>query len=393
MNKYRGLVSPILVFLYCFLALLILSFPVQAKPSTERQIEFSGFARVIAGQANDKLVEYDQSLDFTPDSLLGIQGDLALTNSLSVTAQLVGSFADKKNSGLEWLYLSYQPDSPWSFKLGRQRTAFFNYSDVQNVGYSYHWLKPPNEVYASFMFSHIDGLAATYRATFPDATFSIEGTFGQFKDELAFEDRSYLTEIRDAASLFFSLEFEDLTVRAGYSTADFDIDDPVFAFAQMQFQQAGFDELAQTFVIADTLEYYQVGFSYDKFDYFLKGEWIRLTHDLAWIPHREGYYISAGYVFADYLFHLTYAKRDDTLSPIEVEFSPIPELQPIAGLYQMILGQLVIKDQESLILGVRNDLTEHVALKAELNFTTMEKYSSPYQPDSILGLIGIEWVF
>jgi hypothetical protein len=128
----------------------ILCFKVSAQ-----QPEFSGFSRLVTGATigdDAKYGEHHDDFTFKADSLIGLQLDIELFSNLSATAQLLGTLDEHKDSGLEWLYLNYTPTTSTSIKLGQLRTSFFTYSDVLDVGYAYHWIKPPEEVYAFFSF-------------------------------------------------------------------------------------------------------------------------------------------------------------------------------------------------------------------------------------------------
>ena len=132
----------------CWLLLLCVAPTLHAE--TEDKLQLSGFARVILGYLDDENAEYvgyDNSISANQQSLLGLQAEYLFNDELSVTGQVVGFTDDQRNSGLEWLYISYSPSNALQIKLGRQRIPFFNYSDSLDVGFAYPWLTLPQQFY------------------------------------------------------------------------------------------------------------------------------------------------------------------------------------------------------------------------------------------------------
>ncbi|GAB2690447.1 hypothetical protein GCM10027170_22800 [Aliiglaciecola aliphaticivorans] len=121
--------STLQISLFC--SLIFLGISPSAISKDNEKLQFSGFARVVLGYFDDENAEYvgyDNSLSVDKQSLLGIQGDYLFSDELSFTGQVVGFTDEQRNSGLEWLYVTYAPSNAWQVKLGRQRIPFFNYS-------------------------------------------------------------------------------------------------------------------------------------------------------------------------------------------------------------------------------------------------------------------------
>ncbi|MEJ5999212.1 hypothetical protein [Paucibacter soli] len=90
---------------------------------------------------------YSKSWSAQPESKLGLQGTLKLNPQWSGTAQVVVRDVDKLKAALEWAYVSFAPSSQWTLQVGRKRLPLFYYSDFQDVGYAYNWIRPPQDVY------------------------------------------------------------------------------------------------------------------------------------------------------------------------------------------------------------------------------------------------------
>ena len=89
---------------------------------------------------------YDSDLSFRPDSILGLQASTDLDNQFGLTMQVTAEGDRDFDVEVRWAFLSYEIDDRWKILLGRQRLPVFFYSDSLEVGYSYHWVRPPTEL-------------------------------------------------------------------------------------------------------------------------------------------------------------------------------------------------------------------------------------------------------
>lgn len=121
------------------------------------RIHFSGFARLVGGYLDVDVEDvhyqgYNDSISFGQHSLFALQTDVELTETLSFTTQLLAHTSATRDSGVEWAYLSWRPSRNWNFKAGKLRTPFYLHSDTLDVGFSYPWIIPPQQVYAPYLF-------------------------------------------------------------------------------------------------------------------------------------------------------------------------------------------------------------------------------------------------
>jgi hypothetical protein len=139
--------------------ILLITIPISATAATDfslfgTDVSISGF-----GTANyaisDKPYNYERVVSndgtFARDTLFGLQGDVKLTDSFSVTAQ--GKFApvQTKDSAwdgiLTWAFLSWRPSNDLLFRVGQQRIPLYLYSETIDVGVTYDFANLPNEMY------------------------------------------------------------------------------------------------------------------------------------------------------------------------------------------------------------------------------------------------------
>ena len=123
-------------------------------------IRFSGFARLVGGYLDEEkatYLDYDDSISFGEHSLFALQTDVDFSEQFSFTTQLLAHASHRRDSGVEWAYLTYRPTRNWQFKAGKLRTPFFMYSDTLDVGLAYPWIVPPQQVYLPYVFPSILG--------------------------------------------------------------------------------------------------------------------------------------------------------------------------------------------------------------------------------------------
>ena len=361
----------------------------------------SGFGRVIAGiaQYDDiNTLNYTKNLSLKPNSLIAIQADWSLSQDWSATSQIVGYLDDEKSSGIEWLYLTYQPSDSMKVKIGRLRTPFFDYSDVLDVGYAYHWITPPSEVYASYLFSNYDGVSLIHNYSNNQLSLSIEPYIGRFSGIVTQDGRQSDIILDFIAGISLKANVDKLSLRASFNRGNIGGTTPLFfpvPFTQLQqlFSANGLGHLIDQIEVKGRFDFNQIGFSYDSFNYFIKGEVTQFKHQFKVMPQITSFYLSAGYQFDDYLIHLTLANREDKLKAMLNPIGSSPALAQLKATYQQLISARVVGDQKSVTLGIRWDLLKNVALKTDIRHI---RYGNnvPHQHDgSSLLQLGLEWLF
>ena len=147
------------------------------------EVRLNGFASVVGGMTIDEgdardrftgapedatysadLVTegvYDDDLSFKPDSNYGLQISADLGDGLRVVGQLTGNGGEDFETTVSWAYVSYDLDENWTLQAGRQRLPLFFYSDFIDVGYAYHWIRPPQDLAAASVDT-FEGLNVAY---------------------------------------------------------------------------------------------------------------------------------------------------------------------------------------------------------------------------------------
>jgi hypothetical protein len=379
-----------------------------ASSDLSDRVEFSGFGRLIGGYLDENSANYDgysDDLSFSQQSLFALQTDVTITETLSMSAQLLAHSSEKRESGIEWLYLSYEPSQNWRFKLGKLRTPFFRYSDVIDVGFAYPWILPPQQIYSGYLFSNYKGGSATYISNVDDLNFEFEAYYGKYEGDLNQDDNKVAIDVNGIFGAIFSINNGNFSARfSTFKSSDFSVDVPELTQFSNALESAGFIQNAESLRFDGSAMVYQASLNYDNLDYFFAAEGMKIVSDLLAVPKIDAYYFTAGYNFHPFQAHVTYSvssssySTSDNLIPKGVN----QQLDQLSFGYDQIIGSLPALSLNSLSLGLRWDFTRSIAAKAEITFLDGKPgVNSFYNNISDTGFngkatlyqIGLEWVF
>lgn len=382
--------------------------PSFASSDISERIEFSGFGRLIGGYLDEKTADYEgysDNLSLSQQSLFALQTDVTITDSLNLSAQLLAHSSDKRESGIEWLYLSYEPSQNWRFKLGKLRTPFFRYSDVVDVGFAYPWILPPQQVYSAYLFSNYEGGSATYISSFDDVNFEFETYYGSYSGDLNEDDRKVTIDVEALYGAIFSINSGNFSTRFSvFNSPDFSVNVPELTQFSNTLENAGFIENAESLRFNGRATAYQVSLNYDTLDYFFAAEGMKILSDLLAVPRIDSYYFTAGYNFHPFQVHVTYAVSKSSYSASEnlIPKGVNSQLDQLSFGYDQIIGSLPTLSLDSLSLGLRWDFKRSFAAKAEITFldgspgdnSFFNNVNNPsFNGKATLYQVGLEWVF
>ncbi len=131
----------------------------------EQGTDFNGFECpcFVADYNNGALYE-DGDLAFDKETRAGIQLNVNFSDSFSVVGQAVAR-ASTEEIKLEWIYLSWELQPGWTVQAGRKRIPMYYYSEFQDVGLSYIWVRPPQALYG-WEASNYNGGSLRYTGSF-----------------------------------------------------------------------------------------------------------------------------------------------------------------------------------------------------------------------------------
>lgn len=392
------------------IAAATLMLPATVFASEDSSLEFSGFARVIAGYLDTEQAYfegYEDEISFTEKSLVGFQADYAITSEISLSGQLLLHTDSQHQSGIEWLYLSYDPNPDWQFKAGRLRTPYLKYSDVFDVGYAYSWISPPMQLYGSYLFfPRYEGVNVRYRFNIKEAYIDIEGYYGDFSNDIYVNGGEFNVNADNMYGVIAEVNYQGWQARV----ATFDVQQVTAGSSALNELQgglelAGFTDLSAYFGIDGGTEAILFGLSYDSLDWFFTSEYVDVESDIPILGGISNYYFTVGRYLGDYQLLVTYAKSDQRLTTFE---NTIPQgVDPFLDLLYVGVEEARARFPTDVLNSVtltgRWDFSPSMAFKAEVSFldgepgkTSLFEIKSGEQDfdrKAVLYQFGVEWVF
>jgi hypothetical protein len=160
-----------------FLQMLCLSFAVAivAQAQEPPRLQLGAFGTLGVAASSTHQVEYPREV-FQPngtidqlngrmDSRLGAQADVAFSDTVFATLQLVSKYRYNGTymPGITWADVAWNPVSDLQLRAGRMSFELFENGMARDVGYSYLWVRPPTEVFAQIPVASLDGVDASQR--------------------------------------------------------------------------------------------------------------------------------------------------------------------------------------------------------------------------------------
>ncbi len=250
---------------------------------------------------------YNDDLSFRPDSNYGLQITAALGDGLSATGQITGNGGEDFDAVVSWAYLSYEFNENYTLMVGRQRMPLFFYSDFIDVGYTYHWIRPPTTLAAS-EGDTIEGLKV--RGTWLAGNWDISSDiyYGASKQEIQREAGEYTVESVDTAGFALKASNGTITLRASLLNSNSIISgNPL---VQVFNQGTRDNPLESTF--------YGLAAQLNLGTFFVVSEWTQNDNKENYLAQFEvsgsedttGWYLSTGARFGDLTTHITYGENE-----------------------------------------------------------------------------------
>ena len=375
------------------LAVCLASLPALAVEQGEYQ--FNGFGTVgITHMGGESDLDYGmqgQTNDgWRGDQLskLAVQLRYGITDTLSVTGQLgTKPTQDSWEAGPGNLYLAWQANVNLTLRGGRLGTPIYMYSETLNVGFSYPWLRLPEEVYSLVQLTSHDGGDVLYNRSTDIGTLSFQVAGGQAigREQYALDDMHDI-DYRDVFASNLALSTDNFgTFRIGYAEADLKItvDDVVNTYF------AGIRNYALVQYDGNKGKFSSIGHQYDNGTWLSAAEAVKLSIENnsktgASEAETTAFYIMGGRRFGDYLAHVTYGQLDEPSGRqvsmtygLNYSFSPTVTLK---GEYKR-----VDTSQGDEALGV---------FQADAQQTLNNAFGQSYgTPDADIFSVGVDFIF
>ncbi len=311
-----------------------------------------------------------KSVDFAPDSVMGVQTNFRLGDSAEAVLQVVSRESPKNNylPRASLAFLSYSPSPESTLRMGRLRLPIFMLSDSIDINYAHPWVRPPVEVYGLSPFSDLDGIDFFFRRRIKDVDVELHPYLGRSRIDIIQTGHSSLSHLR---GLNIGLSSGALTLHAGYARARLDMrwGDPFTSRLLDALHAApGGDRIIAKMQGSDAAtSFTSAGFQWDGERWLLIGEYAARR--------------AAAFANSAYGWHLTVGRHIGPFTPY-LKFARTLQTSPIIS-DQFTAGQPALQRfnasrngaQRSFGAGLRWDLRRDAAFKMEFARTRTENDS------------------
>ncbi|TLX48154.1 hypothetical protein C1E24_04980 [Pseudoalteromonas phenolica] len=376
-------------FLY---ALLCLSsfFGICAERAT-----ISGFGNIGAVHSNSDTYRFrtdisrdndnfEDSLDFSAISSLGIQADISLFRDFDLVTQLIyrGQKKVTLDNALSLAFLRYKPAPDWELRVGRTQLDLYLLTEYRDIGFAYPWAKVPTEVYALLPYRNLDGADFTYFKSHNDLDYRIKLFGGQSSSHIALDNENVELKIDDVLGVSFELSQFDWTLSLKHTQARTKNNISTMASIIGGLQQIPDviwpDKAAfiNDFSLINKKAYFSsAGLKYNLGPLTFLTEFAHLHSDSSVVSAVSSGYISTTYNFDKGQLFYTFAIVESDPS----EFNDAVNIQRFLPnqVEEIILAvnesfRVFSPNQQTHSLGVRYDVKDNIALKLQIDHTNIE---------------------
>ncbi len=199
---------------------LALTLPLSVMAASDFKVNGFSTVQLSATDTDEMYVQTDKDGTFNEGTLLGLQMRFAPNNDvpLSFVTQLLSRAQNQWSVDADWAYINWKVSEEFNVNVGRVKLPIFLISEAYDVGITYPWIRPPEELYGfgNVPMTALTGLSLDYRKYF-DETW-VRGQFYYGRDKVAVPALGIVIdgEITHMTGVVFSTGTENLEVRLGY---------------------------------------------------------------------------------------------------------------------------------------------------------------------------------
>ncbi|MBB1287794.1 hypothetical protein H5085_01795 [Pseudoalteromonas sp. SR43-6] len=357
-------------------------------------VQFSGFASLTLSYTDDSDIGFASSysnvnesgFSATRDSILGGQANISLSKNWdSVFQVVIQDHAFKSfDNFLELAFVRYRPTRHWAIRAGRLNSDLYLLSEYPYVGYAYLWVRPPHSYYSfANIAGNFDGVDVEYSKAINDGFLRLKLAYGSTTAKLQAYNDDFFIDFDNLTTFSATYSLDAWTMRFSLSKSDFgdykltSLDEYLAALnsiPQSIWPQA--QKISNKFnTKGNSIEYAAFGLTYDHNNWLIQSEMGISESDWIVAPSVLSGYISAGYRVDNAIFYtgFTAAKhRHDVIKVNDPAFPPSTPEQFSVPIQQLaVASQSAVKvtnvHQHSINVGVKWQLSERIALKAQLD--------------------------
>lgn len=300
--SFLGKIKKTQPWLFSILILAICLIPIQTSAA---DFDWSGFGSMGGGRTFDKdetfladpvtNTTYDDSFSFDADSCIGLQTNVDLMDKLSAAIQIIGRGGSRFDAEFEYAFLEYAFTNAFSFVFGKKRAPLSMHSQNLEVGYTYHWIRLPNEIY-SISTTHVTGLGMRFRDSFKNIAIDVDIYYGASSALEATASKAFAQEI-----LVDSEDISGITAQVSSGNIKFHTS---YQNAKSELSSAALGTLADI-----PSDLYTLGMVFDIGRLFIHTE-ISQHYLRKFTNSYLAYYGSLGFRIASFTPHITYGRYE-----------------------------------------------------------------------------------
>lgn len=338
----------------------------QAELNRISNVTVNGFFTLSGGIASNDAgyAGYDKTLDYVPETKVGLQASFEVTESTYLVAQLVARAEQHWSPEMEWAFLSHTFDNDLTLRAGRLRVPLYMYSDYLEVNFAQPWLRPPEEVYAVVPVSSYEGIDFVYTIPFDEAEWLFQAYTGVGSDPDSETGFGTDVEYDDVIGMSTSFTYNSFTVRASYVMTTLN--------SGQAFVPGSYNTVPLVNFSDSDTNFLGLGASYDDGDLLVVAEWTRSQVEATQSDDAlyggnwqdvDSAYISVAYRFGNITPYVTYAimetsDDDERQAAFEASGSPVDAA-----------NQAIFDAQRSTYsAGLRYDVNANMALKFDVTY-------------------------
>ncbi len=298
------------------------------------------------------------------DSVLGVQANLALSDSTEAVIQALSRYRydGSYDPEIAWAFISHEFSPDLKLRVGRLGTEFYMLSDSRLIGYSNLTVRPSPDFFAPLVFSYHDGFDVS--GSVPVMSGLLRGKFflgrspetSPFYGDITWNLKG--TRLMGGYLDYFEGPWQ---VRIGQTHVRFSKHEiPLDALANPVPVLSLAPELS---TVGTTARFSSAGVIYDQGALRLQGMYGRIQHETKSYDDSWSAFGLASYRIGSVTPYVGYATVKSSRRSLE---QPLP---PILGLDALIDGIRSIPhmDHHTVTLGARWDFHSNMALKAQLD--------------------------
>lgn len=211
----------------CLLCYWLFFFQHSMAQADQSMIRWGGFWSLSANRTDSEILyrgALTDQLNLYNDSKAGLNGTISIDETWTATLQLVarGSGGDRSfEPELDWGLATWEPNSIYSLRLGKQKLPAWLISDHLDVGVLYPWNRPPGEVYDTNPISSFVGMSHAFSFSLPKSTNLLIELIGGGTNSDLHTDKNTTFELdaRDVVGSTLTLKRNELSFRFAYFQA------------------------------------------------------------------------------------------------------------------------------------------------------------------------------